>query len=139
MKQIQQCRCGRQPISHMFIVVLFLYDKVHFNNHILQIKFQINLPDKIEYSLQKLTSIAELIMLIRRSNTLVFSASKAFQCKRLLYIIYVATGFPLLKPSSCLTAARRSSTFSCIITTYMYSNQAVDHFQKDKPNKKQTI
>lgn len=63
----------------------------------------------------KVTSIAEPIIWIRRSNTLVFSASKEFQLSRHLYMVNAATGFPSLNPRSWLTHLIRISTLSCNI------------------------
>lgn len=59
--------------------------------------------------------MAEPIIWIRWSNTLVLSASKDFQWTRHLNMVYAATGFPSLNPRFWLTQFVRASMYSCSI------------------------
>lgn len=64
---------------------------------------------------QIITSMAEPIIWIRRSNIIVFSVSKDLQWTRHLNMVYAATGFPSLNPRSWVMQFIRASWHSCSI------------------------
>lgn len=65
---------------------------------------------------QEFTSMAEAIVWIIRSNTLVLSTSNDLQWRRHLYMTQAAIGLPPENPKSCVIHLIRRSWFSCTST-----------------------